>query len=181
MTLKFRRLALLILASACTAVFAGQHGYKVSKMYSLMSFDKIEYFTRDQLLAPDKEKVEKGKLDANEYKIKESMTPKGGVLAANITTQKKFLGEADPVVAIKIMKDSAGPAIETCDADNQKPGLAMGYASSFTGSYKAQEDENSPTMIFECGFKKQLPDTFYIDLVTFDGKSKSKYKLFGEK
>ena len=160
-------------------VVSGQ-GFKVSKYYSLTSIDKIEYFTHDQLIRPYKQKVDKGKLDQSEFKIKENMTPKGGILAAKITTQKKFLSEPDPVVMIKIMKDSAGTAIETCDADNQRAGITNEY-NSFNDKYELKEDENNPTMIFECGFKRQLPDTFYVDLVTFEGKSKSKYKLFNQK
>jgi hypothetical protein len=124
--------------------------------------------------------MEKGKLDITEFKIKEGMTPKGGLLAAKITTQKKFLSEPDPVVTIKIMKDSGGTAIETCDADNQMPGITNSY-NNFNGKYGIKEDENNPIMVFECGFKKQLPDTLYIDLVTFDGKLKSKYKMYEEK
>lgn len=152
-------------------------GYKVKKMYSLMSIDEIEYSTYEELIAPLKKKVEKGKLDETEFKIQQGMTPKGGILAAKITTQKKFLGEADPVVSIKVMKDSSGTPIETCDADSQKPGLTMNYAANFHGSYATNDDETRPIMIFECGLKRPLPDTFYLDLVTFDGKSKSRYMM----
>jgi hypothetical protein len=151
-------------------------GYKVKKMFSLTSTDEIEYFTFDELVAPLQKKADKGKLDETELKIQKGMIPKGGILAAKITTQKKFLGDADPVVSIKVMKDSAGTPIETCDVDSQKPGLATGF-SNFKGGYQTRDDETRPIMIFECGFKRPLPDTFYLDLVTFDGKSKSRHMM----
>ncbi|MDB5049120.1 MAG: hypothetical protein JWO30_2191 [Fibrobacteres bacterium] len=169
------------IGSACIlltwlAALGGQPGYKVMKFYSLTSIDKIEYFTRDELLEPFKKKMEKGKLDKDEYKIKESMTPKGGILGAKITTQKKFLSEPDPVVSIKVLKDSNGTALETCDSDTQNAGITNQF-NNFTQKYELKEDENNPTMVFECGFKRPLPDTFYLDLVTFEGKSKSKYRM----
>lgn len=155
-------------------------GYKVKKMYSLTSIDEIEYFTRDELIAPLQKQADKGKLDETEFKIRQGMIPKGGVLAAKITTQKKFLGEADPVVAIKVLKDTAGTLLETCDADGQKAGLSGAYAN-FRGKYEQREDETRPIMVFECGFKRPLPDTFWLDLTTFDGKSKSRYHMVPSK
>jgi hypothetical protein len=170
------RTALASLALIPALALAGG-GYKVKKMYSLTSIDEIEYSTYEELIAPLKKKVEKGKLDETDFKIQQGMTPKGGILAAKITTQRKFLGTADPVVSIKIMKDTAGAALETCDSDSQKPGLTMNYAANFHGSYVSNDDESRPLMIFECGLKRPLPDTFYLDLVTFDGKSKSRYLM----
>lgn len=170
---------LLALAGSGLA-WADQTVYRITKLYSLTSIDKIEYYTFAELMEPLRKKMEKGKLDPSEFKIKEGMAPKGGVLAAEITTQKKFLADPDPVVTLKVMKDSVGTALESCDADSQKPGITTEY-NNFKRSYQAKEDENHPTMVFECAFKRPLPDTFYLDLVTFDGKSKSRYRMHAGK
>lgn len=158
-------------------------GYRMVKLSKNLFGHKIEYRTYAQVVAPLKKKLEKGKIEESEFKIEESMMPKGGILAATLP-----ISEDDPIVELRLSKDTA--QLFVCDDSNQKPGLSVrwnpGYRLSPGKAWnqgemtKVYKDEDKPIMTFECGIKKPLPDTFNLELHTADGEIQGRYGFYKE-
>jgi hypothetical protein len=151
-------------------------GYRMVKLSKNLFSHSIEYRTYAQVVAPLKRKLEKGKIEESEFKVEESMMPKGGILAAKLPT-----ADDDPIVEIRLSRDTA--QLFVCDDSNQKPGLSLRWRKDMHGlpiMKKVYDDEDKPVMTFECGIKKPLPDTFNLELRTADGEIQGRYGFYKE-
>jgi hypothetical protein len=157
----------MLLAAAVAGAAEKPKGYRMANLGKAYFFRSLEYRTYDQIAFPLREKLAKGKLSETDFKVEDSMMPKGGILSASIP-----MAGDDPVV--RLVVESGAQTVFTCDDSNQKPGLLYRFDPG-TKSMFASKDEEHPTMDFECGIRKPLPDTFNVRLETADGEIQGRY------
>ena len=166
--------AWVVLLAALAGTEDKPQGYHLVNLGKSFLLPNIEYRTYDQLMYPLRQKLAKGKIEEIDFKVEESMTPKGGLLTAELG------GSTDPVVKLELRSDTT--LLFTCDDSNQKPGLAMKFVPEYArgpggAAFRMSEDENRPRMSFACEPRRAMPDSFDIIPVSAEGKSRGHYRF----